>query len=65
MWKLLPYVPLWDHISSFKERVAFLKNFRTFPDVELFGICAWKLFSARNDLCFDIILVSLEVCFNR
>lgn len=51
--------------GSFCEWLGLFMNQRSQKEVKLFGVCAWQILCARNDLCFEKIFISPEHCYMR
>lgn len=65
VWQSLPNFPSARLCASFKERFPEIVNQRQSINVELVCLCAWQIWSARNDFCFEKILNPPEACFGR
>lgn len=49
--------------GSFRDWLGSIMSNRSIQEVELFRVCAWQIWCARNDLCFEKLYVSLEYCY--
>ncbi|CAO2820642.1 unnamed protein product [Amaranthus hypochondriacus] len=38
---------------------------RNQEDIELLSTCAWLIWGARNDVCFEKVYISPKLCFKR
>lgn len=51
--------------GSFCEWLGKIIEQKNQKEVELFSVCAWQIWCARNDLYFENLYVSPELCFKR
>lgn len=50
---------------SFREWFGMMMERKTHAEVELFAMCAWQIWSARNDLCFNKVFISSDHCYKK
>jgi hypothetical protein len=34
-------------------------------EAEFFGVCAWQIWTSRNEFCFEKIYVAPDLCYRR
>lgn len=51
--------------GSFRDWFGSMMGQRNQNEVEMFGVCAWQISGARNDLCFEKIHISSDHCYKR
>lgn len=50
---------------SFRDWLGQIMENKNQREVELFGVCAWQVWCARNDLCFEKIYISPDLCHKK
>lgn len=53
------------HYPSFRAWLGSLMELKSKEEVELFSVCAWQIWNARNELCFEKTVIAPELCFKR
>lgn len=51
--------------QSFKDWLGEFMDHKSQREVELFGVCAWQVWSARNEFWFDKVYVAPDLCYKR
>lgn len=52
-------------LISFREWLGLNMARRQQSEVEKFAICAWQIWCARNELCFEKVYISPDLCSRR
>lgn len=50
---------------SFKDWFDEVLDSNSQQEAEFFGVCAWQIWSARNDFCFEKIQLAPNLCYKR
>lgn len=65
MWSLASDKISSPQFTSFWEWLGAVLQQTKMEDFELFCVCAWQIWCARNDLYFEKISITPELCFKR
>lgn len=65
MWTLALSNDNYLSLSSFREWLAYLFSKKNQDEADLLCVCAWQIWNARNDFCFEKVSVSPELVFKR
>lgn len=42
-WQMIPNLPMWNHLCSFKEWLAAVMELKASVGLDIFGMCAWQI----------------------
>lgn len=65
MWQNVMDVADIPHQVTFREWIGTITERRKQYEVEIFAVCAWQIWCARNDLCFEKIYITLDHCYKK
>lgn len=65
VWAQMTNFNSFPPLISFREWFAGIISQRSTQEVELVGVYTWQIWSARNDLMFNKVYVTPELCFKR